>query len=60
MRKRNLELNVLVPDGDHSYRLTNIVRKQVVWHEPSKTWSEYAGDEHLGDDEQVVWAHVVE
>jgi len=60
MRKKNLEFNVLVPDGDHSLRLAPLVRKKVVWHEPSKTWSEYAGKEYLGEDEQAVKAYVVE
>jgi len=60
MRKQTPKLKVLVPDGDHSLRLAPLVLKKVVCHEPSKTWSEYAGEEYLAEGERVVEVYVVE
>jgi hypothetical protein len=51
---------VLVQAEDHSYRLVTIRKIKVTWNSHDRTYYEYAGDEYLGEGDEVREMDVAE
>ena len=51
---------VLVESHDHGYQIAHVVERKVVFNTKYKTYSEYAGDEYLEENEIVEVRNVVE
>lgn len=45
---------VLIPCGDHGYRIGDIVNAKAVWSEKHYEWKEYVGDSYLEEGDVVL------
>jgi hypothetical protein len=53
-------MKVLIPGTDHSYREAVVKRINVVYNKKYREYSEYHGDDYLGDGDEVVEMDVAE
>ena len=49
---------VLIKSSDHCFYVGSVQEEEVVYNHNDKSWYEYAGDDYLGDGDEVVTAMV--
>lgn len=53
-------MQVLIHDHDHGYYVAIVRKQKVVWNKKYKVYTEYMGDEYLGDGDEVLELEVAE
>lgn len=53
-------MQVLIPDRDHGYYVAHVRKQKVVWNKKYKVYTEYMGDEYLGEGDEVLELEVAE
>jgi hypothetical protein len=53
-------MKVLVPISDHSYREATVRKIKVVYNKKYRAYSEYVGEDHLEDGDEVIEMDVAE